>query len=273
MSKQARTVSHPHQRATTGPEALGFRSGNRGTHTSRTMMLAELQSLLSTCPAHSSRVQYRQAIETDNLLGKKTATTRHKTFKHLSELYALDSSIPLFRVLRLLWNARPEGQPLLALLSACARDPVLASTADLIINTPPGKTVTQDALAHEISTKANDRFSTVTLSAAARNTGSSWTQSGHLQGKLTKVRARPVVTPANAAYALFLGHLSGASGQMLFRTVWARLLDVSENQLHGLAAEASRHGWITFKQAGNIVEVRFPNLLTPAEEEVRRGTH
>ena len=36
------------------------------------------------------------------------------------------------------------------------------------------------------------------------------------------------------------------------------------------AAEASRQGWMNYKAAGAVVEVTFPGLLTPREEEAAR---
>ena len=53
-------------------QALGFRAGDKGTHTSRTMMLEELTQLLATCPASASRADITQAVVEQNCLGKRT---------------------------------------------------------------------------------------------------------------------------------------------------------------------------------------------------------
>jgi hypothetical protein len=45
-----------------------------------------------------------------------------------------------------------------------------------------------------------------------QNAGSSWQQSGHLRGKLNKVRQRANSRPVAVAYALILGHLCGERG-------------------------------------------------------------
>jgi hypothetical protein len=80
---------------------LGFRMGNRGTLTSRTIMLAELTTLLASVPASASKAERRSAIVSENVLGKKTTSTRKSTAQRLSELYALDPSVPIFRLLQL----------------------------------------------------------------------------------------------------------------------------------------------------------------------------
>ena len=51
----------------------GFRSGDRGTHTSRTIMLDELSQLLDAVPGDVRRQDYADAVTHDNCLGKRTA--------------------------------------------------------------------------------------------------------------------------------------------------------------------------------------------------------
>ena len=54
----------------------GFRSGDRGTHTSRTIMLDELSHLLDAAPSEATRDAYADAVMEDNCLAKRTAATR-----------------------------------------------------------------------------------------------------------------------------------------------------------------------------------------------------
>ena len=98
-------------------------------------------------------------------------------------------------------------------------------------------------------------------------TGSSWTQSGHLEGRAKKVRTRPEVTPATAAYALALGFLTGAPGGRSLDTFWTRVLDTPADRLHDLVQEASRRGLLTYRNAGGIVDVAFDAVLTIDELE------
>jgi len=118
---------------------VGFRFGAKGTHTSRTIMLEEFQTLLKACQPESTRAAYRDAVVNHNCLGKRTVATRRLTDQRLSELYALDPSVLLFRVMRRLWQAEDRGRPLLALLLALARDPLLRITAPPILRLRHGE--------------------------------------------------------------------------------------------------------------------------------------
>jgi hypothetical protein len=66
---------------------LGFRFGDKGTHTSRTIMLDELNAVLAHCPPDAPRSDYTAEIIEHNLLGKRTASTRRLTNQRLGELY------------------------------------------------------------------------------------------------------------------------------------------------------------------------------------------
>lgn len=249
----------------------GFRSGDRGTHTSRTMMLSEFSDLLEHCPEAEDKEEYVAAIVERNVLRKKTVATRRLTAQRLSELYALDLEVPLFRVLRLLWEGSSESQPMLAFLCASARDPLLRLTAEPVLSTPVGVVPRKEDVISALAEGAGDRFKSSTLDKIARNALSSWTQAGHLEGRTEKVRTAPVITPAVTCYALLLGYMCGARGQLLLNTFWCRLLDAGDSTLYDLAHQASRRGLLVFKHIGNVVEVRFPELLTERERNRIRG--
>src|SRR5258708_31622597 len=83
----------------------GFRWGPKGKHISRTMMLDELRAVLLNSRPDARRDDYISAINEDNCLGKRTAATRKLSSQRLSELYALDPELPLFRVMRRCWYA------------------------------------------------------------------------------------------------------------------------------------------------------------------------
>ena len=76
------------------PLKFGFRSGNKGTHTSRTIMLDELSTLLDSAPSDAGRDDFLAAIIDHNALGKQTAATRKLTAQRLTELYILEPSAP-----------------------------------------------------------------------------------------------------------------------------------------------------------------------------------
>jgi len=257
-------------RAVAALEEYGFRSGERGTHGSRSIMLADLRQLLESIPSDASYEDYRVAIMEQNLLGKGTASNRLWSWKKLRELYGLDSNKVVFRAFRALWSSDSRGRPLLAILLACGRDPLLRMSASVILKTPQGSVVTPEDFARGIHEAAPDRFKPGTLRSIGQNLYASWTQSGHLSAGKVRTRSHTKVTPESVAYALLLGRLGGARGQFLFSTFWTALLDTPTSGLLELAAEASRRGWIDLRRVGSVVEVGFSRLLTPAEEEALR---
>jgi len=249
-------------------ERLGFSYERGGVHTARTMMLAELRALLSYVDtADAAKADYLEAIQTANCLGKRSGKTRALTFRHLADLYALDPSLLVFRALRFFWQRDVDGQPLLAALCAYSRDPLLRATAPFVLDFQEGATVTREGMEEFIDAQEPGRFSNATLKSTAQNINSSWTQSGHLAGRVRKVRARAVATPGTVSSALLLGYVSGLRGESLFKSDFTRMLDCSFEKTIELAEDASRRGWISLKRVGQVVEVLFPNLITAQEME------
>ncbi len=240
---------------------IGFVDELVGAHSSRTMMLAELRLLLAACPQSAGLEEYRSAIIDENVLLKQTVATRKATFRWLQEFYALDRKILLFRALRDLWDDDNQAQPLLALHSTVARDPLIKSTAERILAIPVGETVTREMMMDAVNASFPDRYSPKTLKSTGQNIISSWLQAGLLSGKLHKVRIRAESRPVAVAYALLLGYLSGARGEALFRTLWCRLLDAPANVLHEQAFAASQRGWIEYRHMGDVTEIGFRYLL------------
>lgn len=251
-----------------GLERFGFIFRRGGAHLSRTMMLDELQFLLSHVDTlEAAKADYLKAIKEDNCLGKRSGETRALSARYLVELYALDPSLAIFRALIRFWRRDEEGRPLLAFLCAYARDSVLRLSTPFILNHPEGAIVNRQALEKFIDDQEPGRFSKVTLESTARNINATWTKSGHLKGCTKKIRSKAQATPGAVSYALLLGYLSGSRGVNLFKTDYAHLLDCSAERAVKLAEEASHRGWIIFKRVGDVMEVLFPKLLTVREME------
>ncbi len=235
---------------------------------SRTMMLDELSALLTHVDrVDAGKVEYRRAIVDDNCLGKRSGQTRLLTYKHLTDLYALDPARLLFRALRFFWQRDGEGRPLLALLCTYARDPAFRVTAPLILTTPLDAVVSRNGLEELLEQTWPGRMSPATRTSMAQNINASWTKSGHLTGHVRKIRTRPSPTAGSVAYALLLGYLTGTRGQLLLQSEYVRLCDCPPDRVLELAGEASRRGWIALKQVGDVIDVLFPNLINLQEME------
>ena len=236
-------------------ERAGFRFGPRGTHGSRTIMLRELTELFVTLPPSATKEDYKTAIVNENTLGKRTYATRLSSRQRLNEMYGLDPRLALFRVLRHLWRMDPDGRPILAILAALARDPLLRSTAYPVLALASGEELVRSRLASVIRAAVGRRLNDTVLDKVARNAASSWAQAGHLEGRVRKIRRRIVPTPATAAMALWLGQIEGRAGLSLLDSDWAAVLDARGRALLPAALDARRLGLIHARVAGNVVEI------------------
>lgn len=229
-------------------------------------MLDELALLFDRADQQAGIQDYKRLAVAENALGKATQKTRQLTFKHLVDLFGLDPSIPVFRVFRILWDADASARPVLTLMLALVRDPILRATQEAILGSEIGSVVYRESIEVILAKDEPERFSAASLRSIAQNTNSSWTKAGFLSGRARKVRTIPRVSPAGAAFALFLGYLEGATGQRLFMGRWPRVLGTTVEELENLAVAASNRGLLVFLNAGGVKEVRFPGYLTAEEE-------
>ena len=249
---------------------LGFRFGTNGPHAARTMMLGDLRVLFARLPVGATRAEYVNEVVANNVLGKPTKKARELGLRHLATLYTLDPQFALFRALRRLWPTDEAAQPVLALTAALARDPLLHGTQAFILGKQPGTVVPREDLQKLLGGSHQDRFSPASLKSFSQNVNGTWTAAGFLAGHARKTRVLPVVTPANVAFCLFLGHLEGLSGQRLFSSTWMSLLGGSPGELEAMTSSASHRGLLVFMNAGGVKELRFPGYLTAEEEQWRQ---
>ena len=246
---------------------FGFSFKKGSVHTSRTMMLKELTRLFDSVAGKAKHESYISSIIDDNCLGKRSGITRKLTATYLSDLYILSPDKALFKAFRFFWNRDEQARPLISILSVYVRDAILRQSAEYILALQVGTEAHKADMEQFIERKFPGRFSGGMLQSLVQNIRSTWTQSGHLEGHLKKIRSRAEATPGAVAYALLLGYLAGARGESLFVTEYAKLLDCSTARSIGLSEEASRRGWIVFKRVGTVIEVLFPNLLSEQELE------
>lgn len=223
-------------------------------------MFNELSAVLSATPSDATRDGYAAAIIETNCLSKPTASTRRLSNQRIGELYALDPAVQVFRVLRKLWDLDASGRRLLAVCCALARDPLLAATAPSILALLPGDEFLRDPLKSSLRALVGDRLNEDVLDKVVRNAASSWTQSGHLEGRTLKKRRSVQATPVTAAFAAYLARTAGFHGTEIFASGWFAVLDASRSAARTLALEAKRLGLIDLRMAGDVVELEVGRL-------------
>jgi len=242
-----------------------------GIHTRRTIMFNDLERLLDYSEAQDlSSSQYKALIVDENCLGKNSVKTRTLSFQYLSDTYLLNQNIIMFRALLYFWKRDEDAHSQLAMLCAYNRDSLFRMVTPYILSLPEGSQLQKVNVEEYIESKQPDRFSQSTLESTVRNLNSSFTQAGHLQGRIKKIRTRLEATSASVSYALLIGYIQGLRGEMLLNSEYMKLLECSFEQAVGLAVEASQKGWMIFKKVGNVIEVSFPNILTKKDMEELR---
>jgi hypothetical protein len=164
----------------TGPDGVaakyGFRVGDKGTHSSRTLMLSELEAVLAATTENVNRAIYASAIIEGNCLSKPTASTRRLSNQRLGELYALDPFSAVFRVLRKLWSVDAAAHPLLAMLAALARDPLFMASASPILSLPVGAELQRAPVRGALRTVVGERLNDAVLDKVVRNVAATATR-------------------------------------------------------------------------------------------------
>lgn len=246
---------------------FGFVLNPVGIHSGKTILLPEMSLLLNAAPEDADYLDFRRLVIEQNIVLKATAANRQHMFGVLARLYGLRNDILLFRVLGVIWPHAENEHPILALLLASARDSALRVSAPVILEKQTNETVTPLEIEACLSATYRERYGAKTLHSMAQHLAGSWAQAGHLIGRSVKRRTRATSGPASVAYALLLGYLCGARGVMLYETFWARLLDLTKDQIDVQAFAAAQRGWLSYRRIGDVAEINFPRLLAGVKEE------
>ncbi len=129
-----------------------------------------------------------------------------------------------------------------------------------VIGLPEGNEFPRVQARSTLREAVGPRLNDAILDKVLRNAASSWTQSGHLEGRTFKKRQRVVATPWTVAYALYLGRAVGFRGADLFSTGWMAVLDASPSDARSMAQEAKRLGLINLSMSGDIVDIGLERL-------------
>ena len=251
------SAHHPTQEVPTAP---GFNTGRNGVHTSRTMMFAELSTLLQHLPLEAPGAAFEGAVLQENVLGKTTISSRKRTLEHLLLLYGLDPSIPVFRLLRHFWRLDPNGRAQIVLVAARARDPLLDLGTDFILPLSVGERYSRTAFEEFIAERHPSRFSDKMRRSLAQNIASSFTQAAFLIGRAVKIRQQPRPSIGAVAFAIALNKISEVVGVTVWSSPWFRVLGLTAAKGDELAREASRRGWIDYRRAGEVVSLSLRHL-------------
>ncbi|MCC1481437.1 hypothetical protein [Roseibaca sp. Y0-43] len=240
--------------------SFGFRTSGGGAHQSKTMMLPEVESLLSS--GITSADSLKIAAIDDNIMGKSTANTRRLTYRHLCSLYGFNDQPPITKVMVGLWPQDREGHALLTLLVALARDPLLRDTAKVVLGTPVGQTLERPNFEDALSSAHPDRFSYKMVRSMAQNCASTWTHSGHLSGRAKKTRQRVSATPHATTLAALCATAAGYGGPAILGSVWMKVLDLSPEQALDQMRRAESLGLARVRSAGDVTEISVRQPLS-----------
>jgi len=252
---------------------LGFSKASVGGHSARSMMFLEMGALVRAMPLSVTKNDFIKAIVDENVLEKPTLSSRKKSLHHLMELYGMDPSKALFRVLWDFSHVDLDSLHQLCLVCAYARDPQLRHSFELVRTLRHGEVLERAAMEQHLENGFPGRFSSATKKSMAQNVNTTWTFGGHLAGKTKKARRLPEPRPISAAYAMFVGYLTGLRGERLLVSAFASLVASNRSQLQAALSLASAKGLLSLKQAASIVEFDFSNLLTPAEQTLFHESH
>ena len=247
---------------------LGFSKASIGGHSARSMMFLEMRALVRAMLLTVTKDDFNKAIVEENVLEKPTLSSRKKSLRHLMELYGMDPSKTLFRVLWDFGHGDLDSLPQLCLVCAYARDPQLRHSFELVRTLRLGEVLERVAMEQHLEIGFPGRFSPAMKKSMAQNVNTTWTFGGHLAGKAKKTRRLPEPRPVSAAYAMFVGYLTGLRGARLLNSAFASLVASNRSQLQAALSLASAKGLLSLKQAAGIVEFDFSNLLTYAEQEL-----
>lgn len=253
--------------------SLGFTEASSGGHTARSMMFREMSALVSSMPLSLTIDDFATAIIDENVLDKPTLSSRKKSLRHLVELYGMDPSKVLFRVFWQFGHSDLDSLPQLCLACVYARDPQLRQSFELIRTLRLGEVLERTVMEQHLENGFPGRFSPAMKKSMAQNVNTTWTFGGHLSGKKKKVRQLPEPRPNSAAYAMFVGYLTGLRGERLLDSKFAALVTSNRSQLQTALSLASARGLLSLKQAAGIVEFDFSNLLNPSEQELLHESH
>ena len=147
-------------------------------------MFLEMGALVRAMPLFVTKNDFIKAIVDENVLEKPTLSSRKKSLRHLMELYGMDPSKALLRVLWDFGHVDLDSLHQLCLVCAYARDPQLRHSFELVRTLHLGEVLERVAMEQHLEIGFPGRFSPAMRKSMAQNVNTTWTFGGHLAGKV-----------------------------------------------------------------------------------------
>lgn len=233
-------------------------------------MLPELKALLTFASADADLQAFQCLVVDEDALNKASVVNRVKTFTFIKRLYGLSLDLATFREFRRLSLLIPGDFPNLVSSLAFARDPLLRSCADMVLDTPIGKPLAREDFEAWIREFAPGRYSQSMYISFSHNLYASFFQLGYLSeasGK-SRLRRRRDVRPASVAYAAFLDWLTGLNGLNLLTGQFSKSLELSKDDHLNSLSSAGQLGLMRVAHAGGVLQLDFSAWLRPGESRL-----
>lgn len=232
-------------------------------HLARSMMYGELETVLNYLQSEKiSPIIVKKAIIEQNCLAKNTGNNRVSTCDKLISHYILNEEVEFFRSFYFFWHKNEFTKNVLAFLFSFSRDRILYEMVPYVVSFDSGAEITLGQMEGVLSEKYGHKYRESTLRSMVQNLRSTLTQSGHLKGKVKKIKSKPVLDSNGIAYALYLGYTLGIRGELLFESEFMKAIECSVERGINLAFDASAKGILNMKKVGNVIEIQFPRLIT-----------
>src|SRR4030042_672823 len=138
---------------------LGFSKTSLGGHMGRSMMFLEMRTLVRSMPLTVTKDDFTKGIIDENILEKPTLSSRKESLIRLTQLYGMDPSKALFRVLWDLGHTDLDSLHQLCLVCAYARDPQLRHSFELIRTLRLGEVLERAAMEEHLENGFPGRLS------------------------------------------------------------------------------------------------------------------
>ena len=172
------------------------------------------------------------------------------------------------------WGRFESSRPLLSLLLALARDPLLRATARAVIATPIGHEFGRQAMKDDLAAAVEHRLNDATLDTVVRNSLLVLDTVRSLEGPEQEDQTSRRGVARSNGLRTAAGVRGGAVAvNCLFETPWVAILDAYPGTLPDLAVDAGRLGLIEFKHSGQIVDVSFPRTYSGRERGLLHEPH